>query len=188
MKRGFTLIEMLVVMALFMTLMLVVSDIFLSVSMVQRKTLAVEQGAKEMQFVMEQIAQAVRLNKINYSYYNLPLTGKIGELALIDRDQKETIFSLTSTNCAVGVTKCVKRSAAGVETILSPNNLEMEKFDFAILPLVDPYVYDEIAKKFASDEAPLVSIYLIAKDITAGVDDVKKIVLQTSITTRYYER
>ena len=118
-------------MALFMTLMLVVSDIFLSVSMVQRKTLAVEQGAKEMQFVMEQIAQAVRLNKINYSYYNLPLTGKIGELALIDRDQKETIFSLTSTNCAVGVTKCVKRSAAGVETILSPNNLEMEKFDFA---------------------------------------------------------
>ena len=179
---------MLVVMALFMTLMLVVSDIFLSVSMVQRKTLAMEQGAKEMQFVIEQIAQAVRLNKINYSHYNLSLVGTTEELALIDRDQKETIFSLTSTNCAVGATKCIKRSVAGVETIISPDNIEIEKFYFVILPLVDPYSYDEIAKKFSSDEAPMVSVYLVAKDITAGADDVKKIVLQTSVTPRYYER
>ena len=187
MRRGFTLIEMLVVMALFMTLMLVVSDIFLSVSLVQRKTLAREQGAKEMQFVLEQLAQAIRLNKINYSHYKLPLTGQVEDLALIDADQKETIYTLTSTGCAVSVTECIKKSVAGVEAIISPSNVNIEELKFSILPLVDPYAYNESAKKFTSDETPLVSIYLTAKDINANQDE-RKIVLQTTMTTRYYER
>ncbi|MBI5077532.1 prepilin-type N-terminal cleavage/methylation domain-containing protein [Candidatus Falkowbacteria bacterium] len=188
MKKGFSLIELIVVMALFLTLMLVVSDIFLSVSMVQRKTLAYQQAANDLQFNLEQIVQQIRLNKIDYDYYGGGLSNAVQELALRGADGAQILFKKVDAHCPVGVSSCVAQTADSQSSIMTADNVNIEKLEFNIMPAKNPYDFDKTMNKFSSDEQPIVTVVLIGKTLAPIKDDQKEIFLQTAVSSRFYVR
>lgn len=188
MKKGFSLIELIVVMALFLTLMLVVSDIFLSVSMVQRKTLAYQQAANDLQFNLEQIVQQIRLNKIDYDYYGGTASGAVEKMALRNRDSQLILFEKVSGHCPAGVETCISRTVGDQSAIITADNVNIEKLAFNIVPEKNPYDFNAAENKFLSDEQPLVTISLVGKTLAPIESDQKEIFLQTSVESRLYIR
>ena len=188
-QRGFSLIEMLVVMALFLTLMLVVSDIFLSVSLTQRKTLTGQRAMNDLQYNIEQIVQRIRINKIDYDYYTLPIDQPIDKLALIN-DQGETVLIYKyNVGCPVEVTSCILQKVGNMAPfVISSDNIEIEKLNFYIVPEKSPYDLDELTNKYESDNQPQVIIVVQGKTLALHEEDVKTINLQTTVSSRYYER
>lgn len=189
-QKGFSLIEMLVVMALFLTLMLVVSDIFLSVSLVQRKTIASLQAVNDLQFNLEQMVQAARLNKLDYDYYDLPLINPVEELALVSSNGEKIIFKKTGAGCPAGVAACLSEKIGEAKPmfIISSNNINIEKLNFFILPGVNPYEFDSQKNQYASDHQPQVLIFIQGKTLGIKSEDQRVINLQTAVSSRYYER
>ena len=189
-SRGFTLIEMLVVMALFLTLMLIVSDIFLTVSLNQRKTLANQRAMNELQYNIEQIIQQARLNKIDYSYYNLPLTGPVQTLALLNDNDERVLIYKQDSGCSYNVSYCIMQKTGkwNAAFMLSAESINIEKLDFYISPRDNPYQFDSWQKKYKSDEQPKITIVVHGKTITQNIADEKVIELQTTVSSRYYER
>ncbi|NQT50050.1 prepilin-type N-terminal cleavage/methylation domain-containing protein [Candidatus Kuenenbacteria bacterium] len=188
-QRGFSLIEMLVVMALFLTLMLVVSDIFLSVSLTQRKILTGQRAMNDLQYNVEQIVQQTRMNKIDYDYYNDQITHPIDKLALINENDETVLIYKYDEGCAPEVLSCILQKVGNDDAfVLSSNNIEIEKLDFYILPKESPYQFDELQGEYKSDNQPQVIIVVQGKTLALHEEDVKTINLQTTVSSRYYER
>jgi prepilin-type N-terminal cleavage/methylation domain-containing protein len=188
MRKGFSLIELIVVMALFLTLMLVVSDIFLSVSMVQRKTLAFQQARNDLQFNLEQIVQQIRLNKIDYDYYGGAPAGATDKLALLNRDGQLILFEKVAAHCPAGVQSCLSRAIGEERAIISADNIDIVKLEFNISPKKNPYEFNQAENKFLNDEQPLVTVSLVGKTLAPLEADQKEIFLQTSVVSRFYVR
>ena len=188
MKRGFSLIEMLVVMAVFMTMMLVVSDIFLSVTISQRKSLVMQKSMVDLQYNMEQIAQQVRLSQIDYPAYHLPIKGLQDELYLINSQNQKVGFEAKTGGCATGIETCLSQSIDGQESIISADNFDIQSLKFDIAPNEDPLEFDNLNKKYKSDKQPQVTIYLKALPVAVHEEDQKPLTLQTTISSRYYAR
>ncbi len=181
---------MLVVMALFLTLMLIVSDIFLSVSVVQKKTIAAQQATNDLQYNLEQIVQTIRLNKINYEYYPQPINLPAQTLALLNDQGEPIIIQKTNIGCYTGVASCISQKIGkwGQAFIMSSNNINIESLNFYILPVKSPFVFSESTKKYDSDKQPQVTIVIRGKTIASNPADEKIIRLQTTVSSRYYER
>lgn len=185
MKSGFTLIEMIVAIALFLVLIIAVSQIFLSVVLVQQKTLDEHRTVQDLQYNLEQMAQEIRLGKIYFEHYSLPLVSAVDDLFLINGDTR-IIFKKDSSICQPPSENCLVRNVDGVETVISSPDIDIEKLNFYISPPDSPYRFDEKEAKYKSDKQPVVTI-LLAGTAVKG-EKQKTISLQTSITSRYYER
>lgn len=183
-RRGFTLIEMLVVMSVFLTLMLVVSDIFLSVSLNQRKAMNQQQAMADLQFTFEQVAQVVRLAKVDYEAMAEP----IAPLTFVDNNGDKIGFYQATQNCANGAAACLIMKKNGLEKAISAATVDIDEFTFAVTPKNSPYVYDEVKKQYLNNEQPLVFLLLKATIKAGQAADQKQIVLQTTVDSRHYER
>ena len=183
-RRGFTLIEMLVVMSVFLTLMLVVSDIFLSVSINQRKVLAEEQALMDLQFNLEEVVQKARLGRFDYDSLSLPEA----PLALIMNGTDKVIFFRQENNCANGTVGCLVMKTNDQEQIISADNVDVQSFEYVLTPEQSPYIYDAVAKKYLSDQQPQALLLLKVKVRAPHAEDQKEITLQTTVSSRYYER
>jgi len=135
---------MLVVMSVFLTLMLVVSDIFLSVSINQRKVLAEEQALMDLQFNLEEIVQKARLGRFDYDSMSLPEA----PLALIMTGTDKVSFFRQENNCANGTAGCLVIKTNDTEQIISADNVDVQSLEFILTPEQSPYVYDAAAKKY----------------------------------------
>jgi len=175
---------MLVVMSAFLTLMLVVSDIFLSVSINQRKVLAEEQALMDLQFNLEEVVQKVRLGKFDYDSMSLPEA----PLALLMNGTDHVSFFRQENNCANGTAGCLIMKTSDKEQIISADNVDVQSFEYILTPEQSPYVYDAVAKKYLSDRQPQAVLLLKAKVRAPHAEDQKEITLQTTVSSRYYER
>ena len=171
-------------MSVFLTLMLVVSDIFLSVSINQRKVLAEEQALMDLQFNLEEIVQKARLGRFDYDSMSLPEA----PLALIMTGTDKVSFFRQENNCANGTAGCLVIKTNDTEQIISADNVDVQSLEFILTPEQSPYVYDAAAKKYLSDEQPQAFLLLKAKVRAPHAEDQKEIVLQTTVSSRYYER
>ncbi|MBT5337677.1 prepilin-type N-terminal cleavage/methylation domain-containing protein [Candidatus Falkowbacteria bacterium] len=188
MKKGFSLIEMLVVMAVFMTMMLVVSDIFLSVTISQRKSMVMQKSMVDLQYNMEQIAQQIRLSQIDYSAYHLPINELQDELHLINSQNQKVAFGTETVGCALGIETCLIQSIDDQRSIISADNFDIQSLSFRIAPNEDPLEFDNITKQYKSDKQPQITIYLKALPVAVHEEDQKPLALQTTISSRYYAR
>ena len=175
---------MLVVMSVFLTLMLVVSDIFLSVSINQRKVLAEEQALMDWQFNLEEIVQKVRLGKFDYDIMSVPSA----PLALIIDGKDKVSFFRQENNCANGTNGCLIMKTNGKEQIISADNVDVQSFEYILMPEQSPYVYNEAKKQYLSDQQPQAVLLLKAKVRAPHAENQKEIILQTTVSSRYYER
>ncbi|MBU1131851.1 type II secretion system GspH family protein [Patescibacteria group bacterium] len=187
-QKGFSLVEMLVVMAIFLTMALVVSDIFMSVTFVQGKALAGQKSMNDLQYNLDQIASYIRSNKIDYESYLPSMTGRVSQLNLInDRGEKISIRKETE-NCVAPAQSCVRVRLNGFDTVLTSNQVDVNKLYFYISPLKNPYEYNEVEKKFEADAQPIVTVVFEGESLKFVANARQKINLQTSAASRNYER
>ena len=188
MHKGFTLIEMLVVMAIFMTVMLVVSDLFLTITMSQEKTLSGQKAMNDLQFNLDDLLRKIRASRLDYEAYNQPITNPVTILNLLDRDGNKFAIKKDVVNCKSPAISCMKMVKGFSEYVLSTNQLDVSRLDFYIQPGVNPFKYDEALKRFGSDQMPLVTIVIGGESLESNIKNRRKVDLQTSVSFRNYDR
>jgi prepilin-type N-terminal cleavage/methylation domain-containing protein len=141
-RPAFTLIEVLVVAAIFGTLYLIAATVFVSVQGRQRETLARQRLVADGRYLLESIARTARLQRIDYAYYygpgGNPVTGPViptSTLAMRDSLNQATCYQLSGTTIQITNTS----NCAGGWTPLTPPDLTVRSFLVWISPLSNPY-------------------------------------------------
>lgn len=118
MKKGFTLIEVLVALAVFSTAVTIVTDVFLMSAKAQRKILATQRLQADARFVLETMAREARMGTGVTSPNE-------GQLILKDNEGKQIIFSLWGTK--IQVTK------ENLMADITPTDIKVTQLKFNIL-------------------------------------------------------
>ena len=140
-RAGFTLIEMLVVAAIFATVFLIGTTVFTNIQVNQRGVLSRQRVVADGRFVLETIARSIRLSTIDYAYYNqntAPTSGTpVAVLALRDQANAQTCYKLGAGG-KVQVTAVVG-CGSGWEDI-TPTDLTINFLSMYIFPYTDPFL------------------------------------------------
>lgn len=191
-QSGFTLMEMVVVLAIFTLSSMVIADIFITLINVQRKIIVQQKVLSEARYAMDIISRGIRTGTISYSDYSLMQTPHEEELFLKDIDDNKTFFKLCDTtaatpcteSCPGDVEKCLMMSideGLNWESITS-KNIEVQDLRFYIRPTDDPF--DDGAPNIQ----PRVTVLLNIKNNDATSNYQSEIILQSSVSTRIYNR
>lgn len=164
--RGFTLLEMVVSAAIFSVVILVATSLFVTTTKSQKRVQSLTKVQGDARFILESMAQRVRLDGIDYSYYLDPdgngnhndvvvLSAPTDTLVIRDADGLRSFFrrypkptSSRPSRNALGVckqtpaelisdpTKCA--DAAKYDDI-TPSAISIEQFSVWIRPASDPF-------------------------------------------------
>lgn len=209
-KRGFTLVEMLVVMTIFSTLILAATDIFIRVQRIQRKAAGLQQIQDVTRFLTTRMTREIQAGSIDYDYY-IDSTGNLittipnttGDaysitsetLALRTVDGEQLIFTtrpnsstdfLCSTiaknpTCFIMAKPFVNQSERA-----DPDGYTVKKLRFYITPAKNPFAIDSTTNDYKANAQPRVTIFLSAQATVSGVNF--PINIQTTVSTREYQR
>ncbi len=192
-KKGFTLIEILVASAIFVTATVMVTDIFVRVNNVQRKTQGIQTTATDARFSFEVMAREARVSEIDYLYYGgtVNLDGET-ELALITASQDTIRFGLQSgAACPTGTTSCLaicitNTCAAGDWESITPQGINISNLIFYIYPDVSPFIVSGLG--YDNNSQPRVTIVMTTTNITNDEVERASFTIQTTVSTRIYKR
>jgi type II secretory pathway pseudopilin PulG len=181
-KSGFTLAEMVVAMAVFITALTSVSSIFLFANRSQRKTQAVQESQSDARFALEIMAQQIRRGSIDYGYYG----GAIGSnpksvLAILDQSGNSVMFR-RHVLAGIGVLQISQDSGSTWHTI-TPAGISVNMANFYISPNTNPFVELPV-----SDQQILVTIALHTTNLSQEGSTMLPMFLQTTISSRQYLR
>lgn len=144
---GFTLLEILVVMAIFITLTVVLTDIFTMILKSQSQTSIREKTLSDLRFTLETIARQIRTTEIDYqtdlalsSRYNRDSDEGIidweSEIHLIDYSGKKIVYYLDTSGGGI-----LMNEVDGQTTQLSdPISYTVTKLFFYIDPPTSPFI------------------------------------------------
>lgn len=195
-KRGFTLLEMVIALGIFAVATTYSVSIFVQSNQTQKRTANIYRVLSDTRYTMEVMAREIRLGRINYQYYqdqgidltNLPLTGEQAVLALTNVAGEAIMFKRMAVDNRFVIQ--IQALVDGVETWqdITPEDLSIEKLAFYITPSVDPFILNDGASVYGSDEQPKVTIVLQAKSLHPDLTAEKIFNLQTTVSTRTYLR
>jgi len=137
-QAGFTLMELVVVLALFSIVGLVIIDVFLLSMRSQRQVSARQETLADLRYIVETISQKIKSAEIDYSHsYNLDgdegIDGSEEELHLVDMDGNSFSYYVSSEK--------VKFLVNGQESDLTnPEEVEVVSFNFFISPKTSPFL------------------------------------------------
>lgn len=189
-KKGFSLVEMLVVLAVFSVVTVVIVDIFMLASRAQRRTLAVQRIQSDARYSLEAMSREIRMDIVDYEYYGGAVSDiPSGTLALRDQDDNQIIFKKSDENCPAGATSCLAVSIDGGgnwESITAPG-INVDDLKFYIDPLVNPFELNA-GNAYDSDNQPRVTIVLVTSGVGGRPDEQQTVRLQTTVSNRIYRR
>jgi prepilin-type N-terminal cleavage/methylation domain-containing protein len=193
-QKGFSLMELLVVLGIFSTVVASATDIFMMASRAQRKVFALERTQADARFSMEAVAREVRTGAIDYDYYGdgLSGTGAVDVLALIDSAGKRLRFykSSEAANCAdAASTPCLMVTIDGGGTApLTPKGVKVFNIAFFISPSSDPGFFDTTTASYPVNIQPRVTMTLVMESAAQDPRERSIVYLQTTVTNRGYTR
>lgn len=140
-QSGFTLIEMLVTLAIFSTALIIISNIFVLAGRAQSKSAEIEKVHSGARLAMESMVREVRAGKINYDYYTNGVISREGvsELALLDQSGRSVIFFSGSCDDDI-LRNCLKINVDGQEADVTGVDSKLVDLAFYIQPLSDPFM------------------------------------------------
>ena len=163
-RAGFTLIEMIIALSIFVLTVLIALNVYLIVNNVQRRTVAMQKVQDDVRYLFEALVQEVRLGRINYDFYadedngiNLypTVNGNNNYVLAVVNQQSESIFfrrssSEVDTNDGQGdkVQYCQVDQINNIDCDLAddgqwqditPDGVKVDDLRFIITPSVDPY-------------------------------------------------
>jgi len=193
-KKGFSLMELLVVLGIFSTVVASATDIFLMASRAQRKIFALERTQADARFTMEAMAREVRTGSIDYVYYGegMPASGAVEELALVDSAGKRIRFhkSADAGDCAdASSAPCLMVTIEGGGTApITPKGVKVFSAVFYVSPNSDPGFFDEATASYPVNLQPRVTIVLVMESAAQDPRERSIVQLQTTVTNRGYKR
>lgn len=177
-RNGFTLMEVLVVLALTIILMTAIVSVFILSLRAQRQASARQEILSASRAVVENIARSIRTSEIDFaaSYAgdgDAGISGIEEELYLIDSAGREVIYF----NDAGGE---IKMLIDGQETALTdPAKVKVTKFQFDI-----PYDEDLLVPQ----GHPRATVVLEFQSVGIRPEEIKRINLQTTVSSRVYKQ
>lgn len=195
--RGFTLMELLVVLGIFSTVVVSASDIFLLANKSQRKMFGLERVQADARFTMEAIVREVRTGTLDYAYYVARGTAigvPDGELALIDSTNVKLRFHVSDSgnesNCAdVQSRPCLLVTVGtGTPAPITPKGVKVDNVKFYIAPVTDPNAFDPNTGAYASNLQPRVTAVMMLESSAERQAERSIVYLQTTATNRKYRR
>lgn len=148
-QKGFTLIEMMVALTIFVVTILVATNVYLLVSDTQQRTLAAQKIMDDVRALFDTIVQEARLGTINYNYYTNntidlhPDAGvPVEVLAIRSQGGQNIFFRKDSTRAQfcdeIVVGDCDPTSSEWID--ITPAGVEVQELQFIITPSADPFV------------------------------------------------
>lgn len=185
---GFTLIEILVAMAIFTTATVTIADIFLLSNKSQRKTESMQSSESDARFAMEVMAQAIRHGRIDYNAYGI-VSGFPG---MVNPGSQPSLYLLDDDGIGIrfqrilvggrGVLR-VSQDSGATWTDITPIDISVGAIAFNIWPLKDPFIYPD----FSSNQ-PLVTISMSTTNLSTEGSSLPPTFLQTTVSSRKYLR
>ncbi|MFH1207284.1 MAG: prepilin-type N-terminal cleavage/methylation domain-containing protein [Patescibacteria group bacterium] len=153
-KKGFTLIEMIIALSIFVLILLIATNVFVIINRSQRKVAAAQKIQDDVRYMMEVMAQDIRLGRINYDFYSDISNGvdlhpsadtqPVRILALINQANQDIFYRWDSANQRMQYCKEVTLNECDLDTgggwnDLTPNGVSIEDLRFVITPTADPF-------------------------------------------------
>ncbi len=205
-RSGFTLIELMISMFIFVIFLSVVTSSYVSIVRSQRQENEVRKMYAEVRTFIQVINQEIKLNEVDYDCYaadfenagNCPLasgslnTGKTNLLYLSNKNGLEkTIITFDSENSTVKMRKIYLNNRSWEpqeEQVLFSPAVKISNLDFWVFPNVNPYsnessVYLNPKTQFQ----PKVTVFLSAVNGKSTLPDFS-MDFQTTISSRVYNR
>jgi len=193
--RGFTLMELLVVMSIFSTVVLIASDVFMISARTQRKIYGLERAQSDARYTMEAMAREIRTGAIDYAYYASrgSFTQPDDELALLQSDLTSLRFRVstasTQSYCPTATLPCLLVTVGGgTPAAITPKNVAVRTAKFYITPVTDPSVLDYATGLYASNIQPRVTIVLVLENVATVSSEASTVYQQTTSVSRSYKR
>ncbi|MEK7188923.1 MAG: type II secretion system protein [Patescibacteria group bacterium] len=180
---GFTLVELLVAIAIFVTALTAASAIFTYANRSQRATKAVTDMQSDARFGLEVISQQIRRGSIDYAstqYGGAIASNPQDVLVLRDSALNQVWFRRTVSETR-GVVEMSENGAAWSE--LTPPSVSVDVLKFYLSPATDPF-----SASPAANEQPRVTVVMVTSSTATGVETLLPTYLQTTITSRQYVR
>jgi len=186
-QGGFTLIEMIVALSIFVMIILIVVNVFVVINNTQRKTVAMQRVQDDVRYLLEAVAQEIRLGTINYAHYgdmeyDLHELDTEGEfvLALTNQADEQIFFRRSPGALGPGTgTKVQYCSEAGTGVCdeeagtgwydITPESVEITNLRFIITPSADPMA--EAAETACADDGDCDDAGLFSYRCDSGGDD-----------------
>lgn len=210
-RKGFTLIEMLVSLVLFVIFLGMVSSSYVNIVRAQKDANEIRKMYSEVRNFVDFFSEEVRLSSIDYDCYGgtvfysnicetglatIATDGRTTDLALVRKDGLEkTIFRYDPDGKKIFVRKYEKDAlgnwgqapgyADGFREAMG-NVVSVEKMSFAINPDKNPYG-QENAYNNAKQFQPKVTLYMTVKN-GANAKSQFQMDFQTTISSRVYSR
>lgn len=185
---GFSLFEMLLVVALFMTSSVILSQMFISFNQLHRRVSNMAVLGQDMRFATELIVRAARNNQIDYSYE--PLLSYDNQLSLVTGNGGTiNIALLNGADCAdATVTNCLAMSLDGGTTWqpITARRVNVTEFGVYVRPLNSPFVPS--ASGYDNNNQPFVTFKIGMQYMADDVRDRVKMESQATVTSRIYAR
>lgn len=172
--RGFTLIEILLAISLFLVAALIAADIFMINLKTQRKNAAASQVASEARYTLESIAHIIRTGTIDYSYYGASVPAVTNELAMTDSVGRSVVYRKNGDFLEANF------EGGGWSSAL-PQGLKLSRLDFYIYPLQNPFAVGS-----AITDQPRATIVMAISNTAVQASEQTVIRAQTTASSKVY--
>lgn len=185
-SMGFTLVEMLLALAIFSVVVTVAADLFLAFQKTSRKTENLETVVANTRLVVERIASAVRSGSIDYATYTdlggVDSEATNGQLYLLDSSDRKMSFTYTDDTIVLTLFN-------GNSEALTGDAIRVLDAQFFVLPIQDPFAFNTTTGHYLSDNQPRVKISLsLDNNLAENNPDYTRYDVQTTISSRVYKR
>lgn len=196
-KKGFTLIEVLISLAIFSMVIAATLNFFYFFQKIQKRTENWQKISRESRLILDQIIQNIRENEIDYTYYNdknFDLFQRQNILALRDFEGKPIIFQKSEEKedlrCPQDKSPCLLFSRDGKKfQSLTSGDVVVRDFAIIIRPTENPFEFSEEKVDYLANNQPFVLVLLsLDNGLPENSPDYAKITLQTSVSSRVYKR
>lgn len=195
-RAGFTIMELVIPMALFSLVLGVVVEIFIFTSRHQMRSRSLQEANAEARTVMETIVREVQSGQIDYGYYssstNEQITSQpISTLALINTDNSPVRFRFNTSDSNTGIVEMCRGDSCNTSDwfILSNERLNFTAWRVWLGPPGNPFKRtSDNSSTYLSNDQPWATIYMSIQPRPVGSAIIPDILLQTTISTRSYFR
>lgn len=189
---GFTIMETILVLAIFSIATTYSISIFVQSNNVQKRTANIQRLTADARYVLEVMAREVRMGEIDYSYsgYTLPLTGPQTVLAIKDEDNQPIKFRRGQTGGRFAVQVCSGDDVYCQSEVnwldITSGNLTVERLAFYLAPPNNPFSWQ--LPGYYYDEQPRATIILETKSLYGNDLEQHLSHFQTTVSSRSYQR
>lgn len=185
--KGFTLIEIVVVMGIFLAASTIATSIFLSANTASRRTVGLIRAGSDARWGMEKMVEDIRLGSIDYAGATFPLPAST--LRLRTTDGETLIYDLRhdATVCGVDSIGCIAMSRDNGTTVtnMTQKGIDVRRLDFYVWPEKDPFLVVNDGRERGQ---PRVTIVLTTQTTGQKKEATAHLTLQTTVSTRVYKR